>query len=299
MTIARRLTLLLAVPLMVLAALGVLTLIQLSRIDVRTRVVAVQVQSLAAIGNITRTVGELRVDVRDNLLNADAAARKAARDAFEAHGAELSRRLGQYGDALVSDARDRSLLDEFRKSAEQWVLGAREAMARADEGRREEASAMLGGLVGAHASQLGRATQEWIQYNEELAARSDQVLEDDVARSRRQTVLALALALALSGALGYVTFRGIVYPLRDLRSSVEAIARGDYAKAVPNTGGSDETADLARSIDVLKSGAAAMEQQRWVKTHTAGLTRELQSASTVPEFGARLLSGLVPLLGGR
>jgi len=299
MTIARRLTLLLAVPLLVLAALGVLTLIQLARINTRTRVVVeVQAQSLAAIGNITRTVGELRVDVRDDLMAADAAARKAARDGFEASTAELSRRFGHYADALVSDARDRTLFEEYRRSADQWVSGARQVMALIDEGRQGEGAALLDGPMRVHGAGLGKAAQEWIQYNEELATRSGSALEADVARSRRLTLIALASALALSGALGYATFRRIVHPLRNLRSSVEAIARGDYSKTVPNTGGSDETADLARSIDVLKSGAAAMEEQRWIKTHTAGLTRELQGAGTVSEFGTRLLSGLVPLVGG-
>ena len=57
-------------------------------------------------------------------------------------------------------------------------------------------------------------------------------------------------------------------------------------------------ADLARSIDVLKQGAAAMDEQRWVKANAAKITADLQGAASFAEFGQRLLSGLVPLLGG-
>jgi two-component system sensor histidine kinase/response regulator len=41
-----------------------------------------------------------------------------------------------------------------------------------------------------------------------------------------------------------------------------------------------------------------MDEQRWVKTHIAKLTSDLQGAETFDEFGRRLISGLVPMLGG-
>ena len=41
-----------------------------------------------------------------------------------------------------------------------------------------------------------------------------------------------------------------------------------------------------------------MDEQRWVKTNAAKITAELQGAASFAEFGQRLLSGLVPLLGG-
>ena len=67
---------------------------------------------------------------------------------------------------------------------------------------------------------------------------------------------------------------------------------------VPFTKATDEIGGLARSIDVLKRGAAAMEEQRWVKANIAKLTGALQGAPSHAEFGQRLLSGLVPVLGG-
>ena len=73
---------------------------------------------------------------------------------------------------------------------------------------------------------------------------------------------------------------------------------GDFGAAVPFTHAVDETGALARSIDVLRRGAAAIEDQRWVKSNVATLTGNLQGAATLAEFGERLLSGLVPALGG-
>src|SRR4029078_12742493 len=85
---------------------------------------------------------------------------------------------------------------------------------------------------------------------------------------------------------------------RALETSVESIAAGDYDKTVPFTEARDETGGLARSRAVLKQGAAAREQQRWVKANVSRLAGELQTADSVEEFGTRLLSSLVPALGG-
>jgi two-component system sensor histidine kinase/response regulator len=98
--------------------------------------------------------------------------------------------------------------------------------------------------------------------------------------------------------MGLLTFRRIVHPIRALQNSVESIAGGDYAKEVPFTKATDETGALARSVDVLKQGAAAMDQQRWVKTSTTKLTSKMQGATSLNQFGQHLISNVVPMLGG-
>ena len=87
-------------------------------------------------------------------------------------------------------------------------------------------------------------------------------------------------------------------PIQALDASVRAIAAGEYGKEVPFTRATDETGGLARSVDVLKQGAAAMDEQRWVKANVSRVTGELQGAASLAEFGQRLLSDLVPMLGG-
>ena len=299
MTIARRLILLLAIPLLVLVGLGAFIAVQLSRIEERGRfVVEDQIGSLAAIGNITRDHASLRIDLRDDLLAADAEGRQRARASFEATKAELSRRFRQYQDTLVSDAKDGRLLEQFRSATEQWLTLAEQVLALNDAGRRDEAVALLHGSVRDQAEQLEKTVQEWVRYNEELASEAGKALEDDVAHARRNMAAAVAAALIVSGVLGYFTFRRIVTPIRGLEESVRAIAGGDYSKPVPFVTAKDETGALARSVDVLKAGAMAMDEQRWVKTQAARVTAPLPQTATVDAFGELLLSGIVPALGG-
>src|SRR4029077_11721978 len=224
--------------------------------------------------------------------------RKSARAAFEAGSAESARRLRDYAASLISDRRDGEVLEQYRAASDEWNGDARRIMALAGEGKTDGAVALLHGRAMQLGESLGTTSQEWIRHNEDLATRAAQSLIADVARARRDTLLAVGAALLLSGFLGYLTFRRIVRPIRSLQTTVEAIAGGDYAKAVPFTNASDETGDLARAIDILKQGAMAMEEQRWVKTHAARLTGGLQGASSYSEFGSRLLSELVPLVGG-
>src|SRR5262249_44159070 len=106
------------------------------------------------------------------------------------------------------------------------------------------------------------------------------------------------LAVAVTVALGFWTFRRIVVPLRAVETSVKAIAAGDYEQAVPFTQETDETGSLARSVEVLKRSAEAMAEHRWVSANAAKLVSGLPGATTLADFGRRLLSELVPIVGG-
>jgi len=95
MTIAKRLLILLAVPLLVLAGLGVLVRQEIANVEERTRFVTdSQVPSLAALGGISRSYTELRVNVRSYLFSDDQAERDRARKLFDDDKAELTRLLG-------------------------------------------------------------------------------------------------------------------------------------------------------------------------------------------------------------
>src|SRR5689334_1312371 len=110
MTIARRLLVLMAVPLLILVGLGVFTWLQLAGIKQRTRFVAEnQVKSLATLGNITRSLAEMRVEMRNFLLATDPAAQAKAKEALELNRIDLAGLLRQYSDTLISDDRDRRM----------------------------------------------------------------------------------------------------------------------------------------------------------------------------------------------
>lgn len=299
MTIAKRLVVLVLIPLVIVTGLAVYISLEMSKIERLSRFVAVnQIQGLGTLGNISRSLTEMRVNVRSYLLARNDEERAAARTHFNEDKTDFGHLMGKYEKNLISDERDRMLMYEYRRLAESWISAAEDVMALAESGKREEAVDQLNGPVSVLGVQLSNASIEWIRYNEAVAERSSTIMLNAIAASNRTRTIVAIIVLFVSGVLGVLTFRSIVNPIRALQASVESIAGGDYARAVPFTNAADETGELARSIEVLKQGAAAMAKQRWVKTNAAKLTGELQGASSLPEFGRRFLSNLVPLLGG-
>jgi signal transduction histidine kinase/DNA-binding response OmpR family regulator/HPt (histidine-containing phosphotransfer) domain-containing protein/HAMP domain-containing protein len=299
MTIAKRLILLLAVPLAALLGLGVFTRVQLAGVEARSRFVAEsQIVALATLGNLSRGFAELRVNLRSHLLATSDAQRAEARAMFDADEREVARLLREYADHLVLGDTDRRLLNEYQTLSREWIDGARHVMALSDQGRNAEALATFTARTVAIGQRLSGVSNEWIKHDQEAAMAAGRESIAVIDRYRWQILIANSLAFLLTSILGFLTFRRIVTPIQALDTSVRTIAAGEYAKAVPFVGAADETGGLARSIDVLKQGAAAMDEQRWVKSHVSRVTGDLQGAASLDGFGEKLLSSLVPTLGG-
>ena len=148
MTIAKRLIILLAVPLVALLGLGIFTRLQLSKIEARSRfVMESRVEALATLGNLSRRFAELGVDVRSHLLATNEAQRTAARAAFDEDEREVVRLLRHYADNLVVSDQGRRLLTQYHTLGLEWIAGAKRAMTLADQNRRDDAIALLHGQI--------------------------------------------------------------------------------------------------------------------------------------------------------
>ena len=300
MTIAKRLIVLLAVPLVALLSLAHFTRVQLAAIEAKSRFMAeMQVESLGTLGNLSRSFAELRVNLRSYLLATNETQRTAARAAFDADEREVSALLKRYADELVSDDKDRRLLTQFHPLALEWTAGAKQLMALVEANRGSEATAgLLSGRMPELGAKLSTVCGEWIEHNEELARDAGKLNLATIDASRWKMMLANAAAFVLAGGLGWLTYRRIAVPIQLLETSVQSIAAGDYEKRVPCTTATDETGSLARSVEVLKQGAAAMDEQRWVNATATQISGALQGVASLAEFGEKLLAALVPALGG-
>jgi signal transduction histidine kinase/CheY-like chemotaxis protein/HAMP domain-containing protein len=299
MTIATRLIVLLTVPLLALVGLGVFTRIQLGKIEARSRFVAEsRIVALATLGNLSRSFSELRVNVRSHLLASTEAQRATARKRFDEDERDVARLLQRYADGMVVGEKERRLLGEYQALSRAWIVNAREAMSLVDAGHGSEANILLNDRVTEIGVLLSGVSSEWIAHNQQAALAAGRESVEVIERFQREILVADTIALLLASVLGFVTLRRIVKPVRALETSVKAIAAGNYGIGVPFVEARDETGGLARSIDVLKQGASAMDQQRWVKSNVSRLTGELQGADSLQTFGHRFLSGVVPAVGG-
>ncbi len=299
MDIAKRLGLLLAIPLLALLILGVIAHIQFQIIEGREKLVGEkEIPGLATIGNATRKYSQMRIALRDFILADTFAQRKIAQTTFDSGEEELTQQLALYSDSLISDDRDRRLLSEYKEITQQWIADAKQTMAIKDESKRRAEMGRLFNTPGSLGEKVNKVAGEWTKLNERLAQDASLAAVKATRDSRWKWWIANLLVCIITVALGYFTFRRIVVPLTSLQTAVKAIAAGDYAMQVPHITATDEIGSLARSVEVLKQSAVTVEEHRWASASAAHLSGELQRATSLDEFGGRLLSQLVPVLGG-
>ncbi|MBI4889029.1 MAG: response regulator [Acidobacteria bacterium] len=300
MTIANRIAVLASAPLVVLIALGFAVADRLDRIDRQNRFVAErQIGSVTALAKISRSTTGLRVDVRNFLLTEDRAILAQAQKSYREMDKELDAELSEYGAKLISDSTDQKYLDDFQRLKREWCAMADQIFVQAATGQRAEASrAVASGKFFETGRQMNQALIQWADYNGSLATEAGKKTSEITEQSKRMLLISIGVIALACALLGYLTILRVVRPVQGLQSSVESIALGDYSQGVPFQSAKDETGSLARSIEILKGGAAAMEEQRWVKTKLAELAAAIQGSESIPEFGERLLARLVPLVGG-
>lgn len=298
MTIAKRLIILVAVPLLALVGLGVFTKIQFQGIEQFGRLlVEKQVNSLVSVDEISRRFAKLRVDIRDFLLASDPKVQNKFWAAFHKDKTDFFRLVREHKENIIADDQDWSLLGDYWDLSEQWVEGAEKVMTLARSGQREEGLAALSGSLAETGARLSKVSDEWVRYNQQSAVNAGRSVTDSINKAWWRMVMAGGFVLVFSFLLGGWTASRIVKPVRALQHSVEVIASGDYSREVPFTKNSDETGALARSVEILKQGALAMDEQRWIKTQTVKINNELQGVSSLEEFGRRFVSGLAAVLG--
>src|SRR5207342_1696551 len=93
----------------------------------------------------------------DHILAPDAGARTLAQEAFRTRQTEVARLLRQYADEMVSEDKDRRLLDDFRAAHAEWTAVAESVLSLADSEHPEDAAALL---HGPHMAELGKRTSD-------------------------------------------------------------------------------------------------------------------------------------------
>src|SRR6185312_12543376 len=110
------------------------------------------------------------------------------------------------------------------------------------------------------------------------------------------TLMLLGAGIGFGALFAALIGRSIRLPLERVRESVEQLATGKLNSNVPHTDYSNEIGDLARAITVLQTEARQMASQRWIKTHLAAISTELQSATQGAELAQKFLSSVAPLI---
>ncbi|MEO0055998.1 MAG: hypothetical protein RLZZ50_1945, partial [Verrucomicrobiota bacterium] len=295
MTIAKRLYVLMTVPVLLILVLGVVMWRLLAGIEARSGYLTEKVTpGLAQLAHINHDVTRLGLSISDSSHGESSRDRSASRAAFTAARASISSALDTYAAAYVNEDGERVLLEEFRHNSRVWADMAARILDLTDAGRLPEAGRLLHAEFEPLTAKMLDCFDRWIAYNEDMALRSRAAMTERMEAARDQLLLTIAGMILAVSWLGALLFRQIIPPIRALRTAVESIAAGDYAMKVPFVGLANETGQLASSVEVLQKAAAATEDQRWVKDRLASVIAGLPDTGTAEKFGERLLARLLP-----
>ncbi|WP_169259701.1 response regulator, partial [Aromatoleum diolicum] len=131
---------------------------------------------------------------------------------------------------------------------------------------------------------------------EEEAYEAAQRAERRMVVVKRSTYGLIGGGSALALLFGALVGLSIRRPTERLRAVVEQLAAGRLEQPVPHTEYPNEIGDLARAMEVLRLEARKVQTQRWLKTHLAEISGELQTTSSLAELAQKFLSSIAPVL---
>ena len=110
-------------------------------------------------------------------------------------------------------------------------------------------------------------------------------------------VIVLNTAAMLTALLLFYR-RRVINPLAYLNLNLRDLVVRKPGARIGYQSESSEIGELARSMETYRVTVEEAERQRWVRSSTAEIADAVQGAEQSDEFGKRLLSKLVPLVGG-
>jgi two-component system sensor histidine kinase/response regulator len=212
---------------------------------------------------------------QDRLPQALAALR--SRTFRDEHLAYLSRFEARYGRYLQDVALIVDLIGQERLDEARLLVIRPDFQARWDEGF----------------TALAQVAAEKEQAARDRLTQSLVVAEQDQWESVAIMTLGVLVALLVGGLIA----RSIRGPTERIRASVEKLAAGRLDEQVPHTDYPNEIGDLARAVAVLQGKARTLEERRWIKTHQAAISSEMQAATSPGALGRLFLARMAPLLG--
>lgn len=235
--------------------------------------------------------------LRDALLTDDAADRAYAVRRLDRAHENLTREVSELRTRIVREENRRNLAafevnyGTYRRSVEQALEQARQG--QVEEARRRISSRDFGAVGDA----VGQS-MEVIASTKEQGARATLKAVQDLAHSTRvHGMVLLGLEALFSVLFAWLIVRSSRGPSVRLRTAVERIANGDLQQEVPHTAYQNDVGALARAVTVLQKAARELELQRWVKTHAASISAELQATNSFVELAQRFFALTAPLLG--
>ncbi len=300
MTIGSRLFIALASLTLTVGTLAGLGWRQVRDIDRRAMTVSESVRRLEHVASIQRDISVLQAIVDgasrgESHLESLSVGRRASE--FAAVRADCDARWRAYADSLVDNESGSPQFVAARTAFRHWAAIADRMMSIGDSGRRDLAPGLARDSLDRMLRSLINAAGQWQTHEETQVVFARRHEADAIEAAKQGSGYATAVFALICLGCGLVLRHQISEPIRRLESGVVLISSGKLALRMPFLLRNDEIGALARSIDALRLTSFALENERWTKLRAAHILAAVQRAPSLEEFGAALLSELLPEIG--
>lgn len=195
---------------------------------------------------------------------------------------------------------EQELIDRAKRNSDKLVLLENQAFAAVENLDTPHAIQIVYGpeYVAAKASIMEPIAQcrELMEqrFTSTATKRADQArILDNIALS-----VLLVNAITIVSAMIFFYRRKVVNPLANLTQNLSDLITKKEGAKIGYQQETTEIGEVARSIEKYRINVDEADRQNWVKRSVAEIADSLQGAEQPQDFGKRLLSTLVPLVGG-
>ncbi|MBF0214242.1 MAG: PAS domain S-box protein, partial [Magnetococcales bacterium] len=234
--------------------------------------------------------------VRQAILAHDIPERERAIGQLNDARSQLSKEIDQLRPTLTREDNLKNLI-RFEENFATYIRGVDNALSLLGSGRAAEAQAMVTSQEFQKPGMISNESMiKIIQLKEKNAQELFDVSLNDAEQGFWKSMILLGGALAMGILLWALVVRSVSTPIDRLREAVEQLATGQLAHPIPYRDYDNEVGALARSVAILQDEALQMETQRWIKTHVAAISTQLQTATSMNDLVQRFLSNIAPLM---
>ncbi|MCQ4261282.1 methyl-accepting chemotaxis protein [Stutzerimonas stutzeri] len=207
--------------------------------------------SIMAVSDLNLTVMRVRALTLRVTLAEDPQVVRSTTERLTQLRAALAERDAEYA-KLLTTAEEKAAYQRFKQASEQYLPLQLRVTEHASRGEREQAVAIINGVINEHADNVTASLNELQQINSDEAGRAADRASSQYDTAFGWVMATLVLAAAITVALAWVFTRSVVGPLGMAVSVAERIASGDLTGDF-TVEGKDEPARLLTSLKAMQS----------------------------------------------
>ncbi|WP_348694994.1 methyl-accepting chemotaxis protein [Duganella fentianensis] len=205
--------------------------------------------SIRTLGEIEVSLARYRISESNHIIMHDAAEFATVEKAMATRLETLRKQQAAY-EALISEAEEKRVYGEFRKTLDEYLAASRKLVALSREDKNAEAAALLRG----ESNKLFRSAFEQldalVKINDEGSTASDKAADATYDSSRNTIIGVLALLVVVSMALAMYVARIVATPLEEAVGIAGRVAEGDLSNVIVAST-RDETGQLMDSLRAM------------------------------------------------